>query len=190
MLANSHLHYSVMYNSSNICVIQDSLQKKVKGIGKLQGNLYKLLLPAKKSVPVSNVCAVNTQVPISTVCFVSQLENCQAWHSRLGHTLLHVLKNIEGLSFPENTNKIMPCDVCHYAKHSRSYFPKSLSRASKPFELLHYDLWGPYRHKTYSSCNAFLTIVDDCTRCTWTYLLSSKTQVYTLFQKFLAYVST
>lgn len=34
---------------SNIYIIQDSLQRKVKGIGKLHGHLYKLLLTAQNS---------------------------------------------------------------------------------------------------------------------------------------------
>lgn len=41
----STLHCDVQF-LSNLCVIQDSLQKKVKGIGKLHGNIYKFLLPA------------------------------------------------------------------------------------------------------------------------------------------------
>lgn len=140
----------------------------------MQGNLYKLLLPAKRSTP-KITAVLNPDSQKSTVCSSTQLENYQTWHSILGHTPLHVLKNIESISFPDKTNKMILCDVCHYAKHSRSFFPNSLSHASQPFELLHCDLWGPYRHKTYSTCNAFLTIVDDCTRCTWTYLLSHKT---------------
>lgn len=49
-------------------------------------------------------------------------------------------------------------------------------------------MWGPYKHKTHGSCAYFLTIVDDYSKCTWTYLLASKNQVSLVFQNFFAYV--
>ena len=72
-------------------------------------------------------------------------------------------------------NKV--CDVCHQAKHSRTPFPISDSRAISRFEISHCDLWGKY--STASSCGAtkFLTLVDDYSRAVWVYLLFDKTEV-------------
>lgn len=50
------------------------------------------------------------------------------------------------------------------AKQTRDSLPVSLNKASRLFELIHCDLWGPY--STPSCCGAiyFLTIVDDYSR--------------------------
>ncbi|KAF7814664.1 metal tolerance protein C4 isoform X2 [Senna tora] len=60
--------------------------------------------------------------------------------------------------------------------HSRLPFPNSDSRAKNKLELLHMDLWGPYRYPTLNSAHYFLTIVDDNTRATWVFLLRQKSQ--------------
>ena len=56
------------------------------------------------------------------------------------------------------------------------------------FELIHCDLWGPYR--TVSSCGAsyFLTIVDDFSRAVWIYLLVDKKEVSSMLKQFFAMV--
>lgn len=38
------------------------------------------------------------------------------------------------------------------------------------FDLIHVDTWGPYKSTTYDEFRYFLTIVDDFSRVTWTYL--------------------
>uniref|UniRef100_A0A803M4N9 Integrase catalytic domain-containing protein n=1 Tax=Chenopodium quinoa TaxID=63459 RepID=A0A803M4N9_CHEQI len=67
-------------------------------------------------------------------------------------------------------------------------FPISSSHASCAFELIHVDLWGPYRHSTLSGAHYFLTILDDFSRVTWTHLVHNKTQVPAIVKGFLAYV--
>jgi len=45
------------------------------------------------------------------------------------------------------------------------------------FSLIHVNLWGPYPVNCISSAFYFLTIIDDFSRVTWTYLLKEKTSV-------------
>lgn len=84
----------------------------------------------------------------------------------------------------------MPCIPCHEAKQKRLSFPNSNSSTSNIFDLIHVDLWGPYRSKTITGSYYFLTILEDFSRSTWTFLLSDKTQVYKTLSNFLTYVST
>ena len=56
--------------------------------------------------------------------------------------------------------------------------------------LLHLDVWGPYMYPTINKCQYFLTIVDDYSRATWTYLLSNEHHVSTTFQIFHTSVKT
>lgn len=58
------------------------------------------------------------------------------------------------------------------------------------FSLVHMDVWGPYNHPTINKCKYFLTLVDDFSRATWTYLLPNKHHVFRIFQSFYSYVET
>ena len=108
--------------------------------------------------------------------------NCVApfdlWHKRLGHPCMQVTKLVAGVNFRASKNKLNKnCEVCQKAKQSRDKFPVSEHKASAIFELVHCDLWGPYR--TISSCGAsyFLTIVDDFSHAVCIYLLIDKKEV-------------
>lgn len=67
-------------------------------------------------------------------------------------------------------------------------FPVSDSKASRTFEIIHCDLWGPYN--TVSSCGAryFLTLVDDFSRAVWVILLIDKTEVNKMFLNFFSMI--
>jgi len=56
-------------------------------------------------------------------------------------------------------------------KQPRHSFPISQTTSRNPFDLLHVDLWGPYSLTSVSGANYFLTIVDDFSRATWTFML-------------------
>lgn len=69
-------------------------------------------------------------------------------------------------------------------------FPKSISRSDKLFQMIHVDVWVPYRIQTHSGHRFFLTIVDDCSRMTWIYLLRLKSDVVVCLKQFLALINT
>ena len=77
-------------------------------------------------------------------------------------------------------------EVCFRAKHTKEKFSLSEHKASNAFELIHCDLWGPY--KTPSTCGAFyfLTIIDDYSCVVWVYLLADKREVSTMLHNFFA----
>ena len=51
---------------------------------------------------------------------------------------------------------------------------KNILSTSKPLELLHMDLFGPSRIKSYGGNYYALVIVDDYSRFTWTFFLTLK----------------
>ncbi|GJT62079.1 retrovirus-related pol polyprotein from transposon TNT 1-94 [Tanacetum coccineum] len=110
------------------------------------------------------------------------------WHSKLGHSSPTVLKQIKCLSssFPFNSN--LHCTICPLAKHHSLLFHESKSYASNLFELVHIDVWGPYRHTTINKCKYFLIIVDDHSRATWTYLMPSKNHAISNIKTFYFYI--
>ncbi|XP_016510401.2 uncharacterized protein LOC107827725 [Nicotiana tabacum] len=52
------------------------------------------------------------------------------------------------------------------------------------------NLWGPYHTQTYNGFRYLLTIVDDVTRATWSHLLSSKANAFTILKSFIHIVHT
>ena len=53
------------------------------------------------------------------------------------------------------------CDVCQKAKHGRDKFPASEPKVLATFELIHCDLWRPYRAISSCAASYFSTIIDD-----------------------------
>jgi len=80
------------------------------------------------------------------------------------------------------------CEVCQRAEQNREKFTLSDHKAADVFELIHCDLWGPYR--TPSSCGAsyFLTIVDNFSRIVLISLLIDKKEVTRTLINFFAMV--
>ena len=114
---------------------------------------------------------------------VNAVSTLELWHKRMGHPSEKVVKLLPPISSCKGSlNKA--CEVCFRAKHPRDKFNLSDNRASRIFEKVHCDLWGPYRHP--SSCDAryFLTIVDDFSRAVWLYLMIDKTEVFNMFMSF------
>lgn len=53
------------------------------------------------------------------------------------------------------------------------------------FDLLHCDIWGPYRVTTHNHKTFFVTMVDDFTRFIWLFLIQSKSEVIVVMRNFL-----
>uniref|UniRef100_T1IHU3 GAG-pre-integrase domain-containing protein n=1 Tax=Strigamia maritima TaxID=126957 RepID=T1IHU3_STRMM len=106
------------------------------------------------------------------------------WHHRYAHMYTKGLnylandKNVKGIDFHGKKVKNDICENCEISKSTRAGF-QSESRllSSKPLELLHMDLWGPCRTPSFSGAHYLYCIVDDCTRYTWVFPLTSKDQV-------------
>lgn len=108
---------------------------------------------------------------------------CSIWHQRLGHPSINVLKHI---SFIENQIDGFDdhCDICPLAKQQRLPFLPSKIQTSHIFQIIHVDIWGPYKQQSISGGNYVLTIVDYFSRATWTFLMQHKTQVARLLDTF------
>lgn len=110
------------------------------------------------------------------------------WHVWQGHLPISTMRYISVL--PQSTifKEDILCSICPMARQHRLPFPDSTSFTSHIFELIHIDTWGPYKEPTYNGFKYFLTIVDDFSRGTWTYLLSTKSNSFTVLKSFIAMV--
>jgi hypothetical protein len=158
--------------TTNLCAIQDRTSKMLIGAGERRDGLYFFL-----------------EVPNVKACRVEGMNQLEVWHKRLGHPswkTTQLVSSCDGSRVSELQNKV--CDTCQRAKQTREKFPLNNHKASNTFDLIHCDLWGAYR--TPSSCGAsyFLTIVDDCSRAVWIFLLVDKKQVSKTLTNFFAMV--
>ncbi|KAI3744219.1 hypothetical protein L1987_57296 [Smallanthus sonchifolius] len=151
----------------NKCYIQDLHTKNILETGSQCDGLY-FCDDASESIKV---------------CYHS-IDTINMWHARLGHPsdqVLNVLKERLNLKL---TNTDYPCEVCHRAKQHRVPFPLSDHESKVLGELVHLDVWGPYKVQSREGYKYFLTIVDDYSRAVWVYLLKHKDEVFNNVQNF------
>lgn len=70
------------------------------------------------------------------------------------------------------------------------FFSTKYKSEYRVVDLVHADLWRPYRFRTQDNCNMFLTVVEDKSRTTWVYLLFDKSRVVSLLKQFVKLVET
>src|SRR5688572_3646670 len=83
-------------------------------------------------------------------------------HSRLGHSSLSTLQRIPDCK--DHDISVLSCEVYVMSKMHRFPFNKSSIKTTTPFQLVHMDLWGPYKVDVVSGAYYFLTLVDDYSR--------------------------
>ena len=163
------LNFSISFFPDH-CFIQDLLTKRIIGRGRESKVLYIL----------------ETKVSKSVVCYrvVTQFE----LHCRLGHPFLPLLKKL----YPQFSSlSSLNCESCQYAKLHRVHLcPKVNKRASAPFELIHYDIWGPCPVLSPIGFKYFVTFLDDFSRVTWFYLMKSCSEIFSHFSAFCAEIQT
>ena len=98
------------------------------------------------------------------------------------HNELHIPNSLSHLS--------SHCKICHMAKQKCLPFVSHNNVSANPFDIVHIDIWGPFNVSTPVGHRYFLTIVDDCTRATWVYLLCAKADVLTVFPESFNLIST
>lgn len=110
------------------------------------------------------------------------------WHKRLWHAPMKVLQ--KNNSLPHVPIQDHHCTVCLIAKQSRLPFPHSTSCSAHPFELVHVDVWEPYRVPTYDGKRYFMTLVDDFSKYTWLFLMNTKAESTIVLKMVLTLVQT
>ncbi|KAL2902622.1 Copia protein [Bienertia sinuspersici] len=165
------------------CLVQGLSQRSPMVLGELCSGLY----TAENAQVIPSVSHLIHIPHNSNGAFLSVSEDSKLWHLRLGHIpfnkLLHIRPKIKTSVTCDEF-----CTVCPKVRQTRLSFPKSHSKTTVSFALLHIDNWGPYKAKTSYGCNCFLTIVDDFSRHTWVFFLKHKSDAIMILQHFYAYI--
>ncbi|GBL59411.1 Copia protein [Araneus ventricosus] len=117
------------------------------------------------------------------------VNNLRTWHNRMCHIneryIIQTSKNkcVKGL--PELKHSDFKCEPCKLAKsRCKSFKPIGKIRSSKPLELLHMDLCGPFPDVAIGGHRYFLSIIDDFSRKVTTYPIKEKTEVFKHFSNY------
>ncbi|XP_074271034.1 uncharacterized protein LOC141594954 [Silene latifolia] len=138
------------------CFFQDHSNKTIIASGSRVGNLYIFQNFNTKALIDRVVTLVSQKLRSNKANIVKnfQLNNCIVQdvsslnfvaliHSRLGYTSFDRLKYVPG--FHINNKRNVHCETYVLSKHHLLPFSVSTSRASCLFELIHMDVWGPYK---------------------------------------------
>ncbi|GJW03860.1 ribonuclease H-like domain-containing protein [Tanacetum coccineum] len=148
---------------------QDLNLRNVLGIGNQCGGLYYLDCEGINC----NKSSVHIQSCLSQ----------HDWHCRLGHPTDPVLGVLKPELKIDNTKQTEYCETCQRAKQTREPFPLSDHSSSSLGDLVHLDLWGPYKVTSSEGFKYFLTVVDDYTRAVWLYLIKTKDELGSMSEK-------
>lgn len=142
------------------------------------GDLYPVPTPPPQSSPSSSHFAFMT-------CSSS------LWHKSLDHL------NNDSLCFVISSNYLpcnkdslhMVCSACQLGKQIKLPFFPSNTEVSQPFELVHSDIWtSPLA--SISGIRYYVLFLDHFTHYLWVYPLRRKSEVFSKFLHFHAFVQT
>lgn len=183
------------------CIIVEDNTLKIRGVGECRNGLYYLINDCIESVvetlkilcvqaSVFNAIHDSAQAP-SGWLEQKELSSTMLWHLRLGHVPLKKLTLMGFNTKPAGTsNPLAICVTCPLGKLTKLPFSHSQSHACSPFELIHIEIWGPYKVQTRGGHRFFLTVVDDHTRTTWVTLLQHKSQAFETLLTFVKLAQT
>lgn len=121
--------------------------------------------------------------------------DCQhQWHRQLGHRNWAAAERIvkENLATGMKVSDCglrLVCECCMQGKSARLPFPPVVDRKSaRILDIVHTDLCGPMENVTPSGNRYAMTIIDDFSRFTVTYLLQRKSEAAGIIQDYVKWV--
>ncbi|KAJ4720471.1 Retrovirus-related Pol polyprotein from transposon TNT 1-94 [Melia azedarach] len=194
----------------HLCLIKDKPQGRTLLQGVARGGLYQLQFCPPSHI--SSFCSIvyplseetihnspesmlsyssNTSKSVSKTISVN--DDWDVWHRRLGHPhFLSLKKSLSGctsLKLNENS-KFSFCNACQFGKLHRLTFKGSETKTTEPLQVIHADLWGPAPILSNQGFRYYIAFVDDKTRFTWIYPLTSKAEALNAFKVFKKQVET
>nr|ABA96132.1 retrotransposon protein, putative, Ty1-copia subclass [Oryza sativa Japonica Group] len=126
----------------------------------------------------------------NAVNHISENDESNVWHSRLCHVNFGCMMRLANMSLiPKFTLvKGSKCHTCVQSKQPRKPHKASEARNLAPLELVHSDLCEMNGVLTKGGKKYFMTLIDDCTRFCYVYLLKTKDEALHYFKIYKAEV--
>ena len=118
-------------------------------------------------------------------------------HERMGHISITTMRDVVCKGMIEGIKVIVEdpnfqCRSCILAKAKRESIPgeREGKRALDFWDEIHSDLWGHAQVKTLGGRIYFISFTDDWSRWTTIYLMRTKTEAFSSYRSFAAWVKT
>ena len=118
--------------------------------------------------------------------FVGERASLTDWHGRLGHPAFRTIRQVlSKFQLPFVANKTSNiCSACQQGKSQQLPFTTTNHRSRFPLDLLFADVWGPSLIASINGARYYVSFVDDFSRYTWLFPISSKFDVFRIFSQF------
>lgn len=182
----------------HFCLVKDKTSGRIMLRGVLKDGLYQLQDANARSASSLLSSGLNKSRS-STAYVVSNVEplvnvavSKSVWHRRLGHPSARVLDFlIKECKLQVKSNEMFKfCESCQFGKAHALPFPLSNYRATKRFDLIHTDLWGPAPIPSVEGYRYYALFLDDHSRYLWLYPLKQKSDIVHAFNHLLSVIKT
>ena len=181
---------SVHFNGDH-CTIHTRTGQPAGIAHKVNSKLYRLDAHVMINVGHNTGKAYSSSAP-TTISYELQL-----WHQRMGHVHTRAITQLFSkhmVADVASTNFLQPgspqdfhCEACMLGKHHRTSMPSAATnRATRPLQLVHMDVCGPFSTESHNGSRYLLLIVDDFSRYTWMQAMKTKDEVFRHFQAYKA----
>lgn len=124
------------------------------------------------------------------VAFIGKKVTASVWHQCFGHpseeVLQAMLKSVNRSASIDTTPTV--CFSCIQRKMSKQPFPSREHKASYLFKKIHSDIWGPAPSQSVQGYRYYINFVDEYSRFIWIFPMTNKSEVFSIFVKFQAFV--
>ncbi|CAB3257953.1 unnamed protein product [Arctia plantaginis] len=162
---------SITNNNGTVLFIQNNVQIYKKG---------QLILKGEKENGLYYI-NINQENHENTLFLTNEKGTALEWHRRL----LEILPNMADGILLEGNKRIEQCEICIKAKQTRLPFTSERKRAEHPLQIIHTDICGPFDKLTHNGNRYFITILDDYSHITKTYLMKHKNETFTLIKEYI-----
>nr|ABA98004.1 retrotransposon protein, putative, Ty1-copia subclass [Oryza sativa Japonica Group] len=119
---------------------------------------------------------------------ISENDEFNVWHSRLCHMNFGCMTRLANMSLIAKFTLVKgsKCHTCVQSKQPRKPHNASEARNLAPLELVHFDLCEMNGVLSKEGKKYFMTLIDDCTRFCYVYLLKTKDEALYYFKIYKA----
>lgn len=117
------------------------------------------------SKEVVDINKVNQSTLFLANIYVNSVVSKNTWHRRLGHPssrIFYLITRRCNMTF--KNEKLQFCQSCQMGKSHSLPFSLFESRATKPFDLIHTDVWGPTPVMSMDGFHCYVLLLDDFSR--------------------------